>query len=133
MLIVGRMSKKFEKENMMRSAFLIPAVLALTGCNIPALADTPVEVADQTILDERAAIGAELAYRAQNTLLELAVDSGRLKGDLALRAAGFDRQAYAALQAVRSAYRAGNAASYAAALDEARAAVEATLNIIEGN
>lgn len=93
----------------------------------------PATVANGTILDEQAAQGVELAYSAFRTALEFAVDTGRVKGEAATRAAALDNRAYAATQAVRAAYRAGNSASYLAAAREARAAITAALLAIKGN
>ncbi len=100
---------------------------ACVGTAIPA---APAAIADSTALDEQGALGAELAYRASRTAAELAVDVGVLKGERATEVAALDRQAYAALQAVRGAYRTGNAASYEAALGEARTSVTAILMLI---
>lgn len=112
--------------------FAILAAFALVGCQgiagpIPA---SPSAVANQTVLDEKTAIGAELAYKAARTALELAVDLGRVRGDAAATAIVLDSKAYAALGKVRAAYRAGNAASYAAAAAEAHALVGEMLNLI---
>lgn len=108
--------------------------IAATAACVPAssigLPDTPAAAATTTTLDERAAIGVELAYAAERTALELAVDSGVLKGDKAAKAASLDRRAWAAVQAVRAAYRAGNASSYSTALEEAEAAINAALEMV---
>jgi hypothetical protein len=85
--------------------------------------------ADRTTLDERAASAAELAYKAARTACELAVDLGTIKGATATRFRELNRQAYAALGKVRAAYRAGNARSYTAALDEAASLTGALLGL----
>lgn len=93
----------------------------------------PATVANATILDEQVGQGVELAYAAFRTALEFAVDTGRLKGAAATRAAALDNRAFAATQAVQAAYRAGNSAGYLAAAKEARAAIAAALAAIKGS
>lgn len=114
---------------------LICAALALSlpGCaGLGALmTGGPVTAANQTVIDEQGAIGVELAYKAARTALEIAVDSGLLKGERAARAADLDNQAFAAVTGVRAAYRAGNSSNYGVALAESRAAVTAMLAIIK--
>ena len=108
--------------------------LSLTGCaGLGAMmTGGPATAANQTVLDEHGAIGVELAYKAARTALEIAVDSGLLKGDRAAKAAALDNQAFAAVTGVRAAYRAGNASNYGAAMGEARAAVTAMLAVVKG-
>lgn len=121
----------------MRKLFLFAALpLALAGCGLGSVAGnvptSPGQVAQQTVLDEQGALGVELAYKAFRTALEVAVDAGVLKGANATKAATLDNRAYAAVQAARAAYRAGNAASYAQAVTEARAAINAALAAVKG-
>lgn len=97
------------------------------GGGISSLPASPAAAADQTVLDEQAMLAVELAYKAARTAAELAVDSGVLKGEAAARVAELDNTAFRAVALVRAAYGAGNAASYGAALTEARAAVGALL------
>lgn len=117
---------------------ILPIALALSlpGCagniGIPNIPAAPVEVADKTTLDERGAIAAEVAYKALRTAVEFATDAGMLTGANAKRAAHFDNLAFAAVSAARAAYRAGNAESYKAAVDEALKAVGAALASIKG-
>lgn len=113
------------------------AALCLSACagggglgGIPA---APVEIADQTQLDETGARGVELAYKAFRTALELAVDYGVLKGPDAARAAKLDNDAYSLVNAARAAYSAGNARSYKEAVDAALAAVGSATNALKGN
>lgn len=116
--------------------FILAAALALSACTgtqgIPNTPAAPVEVADQTTLDERGAIAAEVAYKAFRTAVEFATDAGMLTGANASRAAHFDNLAYAAVGAARAAYRAGNAESYQKAVDEALKAVGVALASIKG-
>lgn len=100
---------------------IIAAALAVAGCTT--LPTAPSYVAEQTVLDERGAIAVELAYKAARMAVEAATDAGAIRGETAARFAELDNQAYGAVRAARSAYRAGNAASYEAALTEARGAV----------
>lgn len=111
------------------AAFTLGACVPTLG-NIPS---TPRSVADQSVLDERAAIAVEASYKAFRTVLESLVDAGMITGETATRAAELDNRAYAAVQAVRAAYRTGNAESYAAAVNEARQAIAAGLGAIKGN
>ena len=120
----------------MRKLFVLLAPLALAACNgfvgLPPLPANPAEVADRTVLDERAAIAVESAYRAAGLALEAAVDAGVLVGPDAAKAAELERRAYRAVQAVRAAYDTGNATDYAAALTTAREAVAAALLAVNG-
>lgn len=121
----------------MRKLFLVAALpLALAGCGLGTIAGnvptSPGQVADRTVLDEQGALGVELAYKAFRTALEVATDAGVLRGQRATQAAALDNRAYAAVQAARAAYRAGNAASYARAVTDARAAINAALAAVKG-
>lgn len=100
---------------------LIVAALALAcaACTPTALtADlerippSPSAAADATAIDEQAGIAVEIAYQASAQAVLLASRSGLLNGERATRAAALDRQAYAAVEAVRTAYDAGNATTY---------------------
>lgn len=115
----------------MRKLLLAAALpLALTACAGLSVPTSPGAVAQQTVLDEQGALGVELAYKAFRTALEVVTDAGLLRGADAAKAATLDNRAYAAVQAARAAYRAGNAASYKAAVDEARTAISAALAAI---
>lgn len=111
--------------------WLAGPVVMLAGCatlpSIMGIPDTPAAVAETTLLDEQVGAGVELAYKAFRVALETATDAGLLKGDHARRAAVLDNQAFAAVGAVRAAYRAGNAADYGRAAKEARTAITAAL------
>lgn len=112
----------------------ILAPLALSGCtglgNLAGLPQAPVEAADSTVLDEQAALAVELAYKAARLAVETGVDAGAIRGEQATRFAELDNQAFAAVQAARRAYRAGNAVSYGAALAEARGAIADILALL---
>jgi hypothetical protein len=131
-LIANR--KEAHMKNHLKFAACAALALSLPGCaGLGALmTGGPVSAANQTVLDEQAAISLELAYKAARTALEIAVDSGFLKGDNAAKAAALDNQAFAAVTGVRAAYKAGNASNYGVAMAEARAAVTAMLAAVKG-
>ncbi|WP_343518081.1 hypothetical protein [Sphingomonas sp.] len=104
----------------------IPLSLALASCNVVGTLPAPNMVADRATLDERAAIGVELAYQAA---AQVALASGAAKTE---RVKAADRRAYAAVKAVRAAYSAGNASSYPTAAIAAHEAVAALLTAIKG-
>lgn len=112
---------------------LYAAALAFTVSACTPLPSAPVEVADTTLLDEKAGQGVELAYKAFRTALEVATDAGLLTGANASRAADADKRAYSAVLSVRAAYRTGNASTYANALTEAYAAIDAAVSTVKGN
>lgn len=120
---------------MRRSLILSLAVasLSLSGCMgalgaLSGIPPAPAAVADQTRLDEQAALSIELAYQAAARLISVAVDAGLVRGDRATQIAAIDRRAYRAVLTARAAYDAGNAASYASALATARTEIAALLD-----
>lgn len=97
----------------MRKLFLIPLAalaLALPGCNasgsLGPIPSSPGAIAPANELDERLAVGAELAYKTLRLALELGVDAGVIRGERATQMAALDNRAYQAVLAVRAAYRA---------------------------
>jgi hypothetical protein len=104
----------------------LPACGVTTGAGMagPVLDATvptkPVDVADKTTLDERLATGATVSYTAASRLGTALASAGLI--DKA-RFKALDAQGYAAVLAVKAAYDASNAASYAAAIDRVNAAV----------
>lgn len=99
-------------------ALAVPLAVPIAGC----------ATVTQTTLDEKAAIGVETAYTAAARAAKLAITSGAVTDPAKIRQIGdADNRAFAAVQAVRAAYAAGNANSYAAAFVEADAAVKALL------
>lgn len=111
------------------AAFALSACSGTGGLTIPA---APIVVADQTTLDERGAIAAEVAYKAFRSAAEFATDAGMIRGQAASRVAHLDNIAFAAVGAARAAYRAGNAESYEAAVKTALAAVGKAMAAIKG-
>lgn len=109
-------------------------LIALPACTMPlASVPPPATIADQTILDEQTGLSVELAYQAAATAVKTADQAGIIPAAAKLRIAAADRRAYAAVRAVRGAYDAQNAASYATALPIARAAVADLLSSIGSN
>ncbi len=100
--------------------------LAVSACTNPALPG-PAVVANVTTLDESAALAAERAYQNIARLM-LATGAAKLQ---AVKDA--DRRAYAVVKAVRAAYDAGNASTYAAATKQAESVLGNLLNAAKGN
>lgn len=117
----------------MKRLLIIAAACSLSGCaGLSAMmAPPPATVANQTVLDERVASLAELAYQgaAEAILTRNSLKPYSEEQKEAVKAA--DRKAYEALVGVRAAYRAGNASSYQMAAAEAQSAVAALLQIIK--
>ena len=95
----------------------------LGGCASLGLSGSPAAVTDGVLLDEQAAVGVELAYKAARMLTESLVKSGVIRGDLATRVAAADRRAYATVRAARAAYAAGRSTSYTEAVLLAQGAI----------
>ena len=92
----------------MSAAMLLSACAAVpTGVPL-----SPGQVADTTTSDEKAALAVEISYKAVGVLIEAAVDSGQVKGELAGRVDRLDAQAAALVAKARTAYDAGNSDSY---------------------
>lgn len=108
---------------------LVAAALALSGCaTVPSVPSAPVDLTSQTTLDEKGAIAAETAYTAAAKAASLAIRAGVIHDPATIKRIGeLDRQAYAAVQATRAAYDAGNASSYVSAFTRSNAAVRALL------
>lgn len=122
---------------MKRIALVIAAAASLVACTpgstgLGGLPAAPEQVADRVVLDEQAAIGVELAYKALRTAIEVATDAGLIRGPRATQMATLDNRAYTLVQSTRAAYRAGNAAGYATAAAEARAAIDQAISAIRG-
>jgi hypothetical protein len=113
---------------------LLPlALLALTlpGCSaLGALKGEPATVANQTVLDEKLAIGVELAYQAAGQAVLTLNQVRPFSPEMKERVKAADRTAYEAVVAVRAAYAAGNASSYSMAAAQAQSAVAKLLAII---
>jgi hypothetical protein len=105
------------------------ALLPLTACQsvpdaaaaVAGLPSSPSVVCDRSTLDEQAGQAVELGYKLFRTSVELLTDVGYIKGARATKLASIDNQAFAATQAVQSAYKTCNATSYKVAIDQAKA------------
>lgn len=105
--------------------FLLPLALALSACTtIPAIPPSPASVANQTKLDEQTGLAITSGYRAAVAAARLANQIRPFSPGTKTRAAELDAKAFAAVAAVRSAYEAGNAESYAAAATKARLLID---------
>lgn len=96
------------------------------GCVAPATVVPPAPgvFADKTVLDEKAAIGIELAYTAAAKGSATAIRSGLVTDpSVILRIGMVNEKAYAAVKAVRAAYKVGNAVDYAVAFHTAQVAI----------
>lgn len=112
----------------MRGLLLAAAALALGAC-VPSLPESPGSVANQTRLDEQARIAAGLAYVTASTLGNRLSRAGLIDRQ---RFQALDAAAFSALQRVREAYAAGNAASYTAALAQLHSLISG-INALAGN
>lgn len=113
---------------MLLAAALAVSSLTVTGC--ATLAAEPAAIADTTKTDERAMLAAENAYLAANNLANLAFDLNVLTPDQREKVKASDRDAYAALLKMRTAYRAANSKSLLAALNELNVLVEDILAVV---
>lgn len=103
-------------------AFALPACsVADTAAGVAGLPSSPSAVCDRSTLDETGGQLVELGYRLFRTAGELAVDTGKVKGAAATRIRALDNQLYAATVTVQNAYASCNAASYADAIEKAKA------------
>lgn len=120
----------------LRLAFLtVFASIAVVACTpTGGIASNPGELAGQTVLDEKAAIGIETAYTAAAKAAAVAIETGAINDPATITKIGAaDRRAYMAVVALRSAYDAGNATSYSEAFIEANGAVRIMLTAISGD
>jgi hypothetical protein len=102
-------------------------VCLLMGCAesaVRAIPAAPVEIADQTIADEKAMLAVERSYLAAGAAIEAASAAGLIKGALARRVDRLDGMAMTAILAMRAAYDTGNAPSFAVARTQAAGALE---------
>jgi di/tripeptidase len=101
------------------------AATAADAAGVPA----PVTYANLTTADEQAMLRVERIYKAWRVPVEMAVDTGLIRGGAAAGLAKTDAFIFGKLTALRAIYDAGNATSFRAALPEAERAVT---NIIGG-
>lgn len=108
------------------AACLALALPGLSGCSIL----SPPRTASQTVLDEKLAISAELAFQGAARAVELAVDAGLVHGEKAEQLNELRGRAFNALAVVRAAYAAQNAAQYLAGLAQAKQSIDDMLIIL---
>lgn len=111
----------------MRLIFALAAA-SLAACTPGALSQavgipTPIEYAERTAVDEQVGVGIENGYKAFRTAMELAVDTGFLKGARAATVQRANRCAYAAVMVYRQAYQTANKADLLAAARSANIAI----------
>jgi predicted small secreted protein len=102
--------------------------MPLAACDLGGTVNGPGTVANSTVLDEQIGIGTEAAYTAASTLGTALAKAGVI--DTA-KFKALDNQAYSALLAVRAAYKAGNADSYATAAAQVYEAVARIKSLVK--
>lgn len=105
----------------MRKFILMLALVAmpLAGCaGFTSIPTSPAAVTNMTKADEQLAVGADLAYKGWRLLMETAVETGLVKGQLAARLALVDNDLFEAYLLVDRAYKAANHDSLVAAVTE---------------
>lgn len=121
---------------MKRFYLAVAAAMALAACDpttaVTSIPAAPVTIADRTTADERAASGVELAYQAWVYAVELGVDTGVFKGARAARLAEIDNGVYAAVVAMRYAYKTANANDYFKAYNHAKATIAQAITAAKG-
>ena len=107
-------------------ALIAAASLCLASCATfgPLATADPSAVADTTKLDETALLVAETSYKVARTIIETAVDEGRIKPVLATKFFGLNGDVNAVLVKARAAYDAANSNSYLALIDEAKPLID---------
>jgi hypothetical protein len=111
---------------MKRFFFALALPLALVGASggCSSIPSSPSAVASTTVLDEKGAIGVELAYTAAAKASSVAIRSGAVTDPAVIAHIGqLNEKAYAAVKAVRAAYAAGNSDSYITAFSDARTSI----------
>ncbi len=109
-------------------ALVLPLALANSG-GCSSIPSSPSAVASTTVLDEKGAIGIELAYTAAARGSIVAIRSGAITNPATIARIGqLNEKAYAAVKAARAAYRAGNATGYLTAFNEAKSAIADVTN-----
>lgn len=123
----------------MTRKYILPLLLSalLSACAVggaslaTAIPPAPIVVADRTMIDERAALGVELAYQAAALSLRTAIRADLLSPAARAHAQSAEAKAYLAVTAARAAYDTGNAASYPVAIAQAQQAVAALQSILK--
>lgn len=103
---------------MKRALIIAAAALSLCSCSTLSLPPaSPQEVASQTKADEMLLMGAEISYKAARSLAEASADAGLIDASVAAQIKAIDGQVFEGLGKARSAYQAGNATDYRAAIE----------------
>lgn len=126
----------------MKIMLIMAAALSLSACGVATdavntIPAAPVDVANKTKLDETAGRLVTVAYSAASKAAQLAIKVGAPSGMMSpatvTRINELDKRAFDLVEAVRSAYLAGNSASYVAALEEAERAIAQFLSAVKGS
>lgn len=85
-------------------------LVVLPACTTPSggsggVGTTIPSVCERTVADEKALVGAQLAYKAFRVAVETGVNAGFISGTLAGRVAAADNRAFAALTTADTVYR----------------------------
>lgn len=114
----------------MKMNFIVGAAMAvlLAGCGPSGCGTIPgtggVSAAAQaTTVDEKAVISAEAAFQTTSILINVAIDSGQLKGAKAKQVGVYYDAAHKALVAARGAYKLGNATAMTSQIELAQTLV----------
>lgn len=99
-------------------ALFAPLLLVLGGCSAIGPVPGTTELTKSTLADEKALYVAEAAYNTLAVGYLSAVDSEALQGENKVKAKAALLKAFEHLSALRSAYRLGDAATFAAQLAE---------------
>lgn len=106
----------------MRNAFLLPLLLLMSACTVPNIPiNGPAPIAEATTLDEKTGILATNAYTAVTTLGYRLAALGVIDKEKYKAA---DKIGIEAVRAIRTAYLAGNSASYAEAIARTYEAID---------
>lgn len=120
----------------MKKILVALAAVTLSACSVltglAGIPNSPKDVAEKTVLDERIALGMELAYQAAAFSAVTAIKAGVVPQDKMKTLRDADQMAYNAVLMVRNAYKAGNADSYLSASSDARAAIGAMMTLLKG-
>jgi len=120
----------------MNKVIMIIAAVSLSACSVltglAGIPSSPKAVAEKTVLDERIALGMELAYQAAAFSAVTAIKAGLVPQEQMKTVRDADTMAYNAVVLVRTAYKAGNADSYLSASSDARAAISAMMALLKG-
>ena len=112
-------------------ALAAPFALLTAGCAFDQTPG-PGTVANQTINDERAALGVEVMYQGWRSAVTTGVELGLVKGTLAARLQVLDNRIYSAVGVARRAYDAGQASSYAVAAAQVASLIAEGTNLMKG-